>query len=268
MVSHAAYPKLEAKLAKKSYCTNYEYKAAKELEKIGLPYSEYRKWVVSRPASFSPSIIRGFLRQELGFKGIVAADALNMGAIRDNVQRLLKTIQKRNLEAFQSTNRRRARPFATLANILSIYAGIEYFLIAWAEGDAIFKYAENSPYFQECVNEAFEKHLWLLKRVGYRRLLRRAKYKKALGSRSADSVNEKIRILRNNEAFPFWGSQDPWDRGGVLHRYFRSWYLRYLYDDERLTQKKFREVFWRIHQKTNWVALDPLFQKTINGRYS
>lgn len=44
----------------------------------------YRAWDPDRPASLSPRIITGLLREELGFQGVVMTDDMNMAAITDN----------------------------------------------------------------------------------------------------------------------------------------------------------------------------------------
>lgn len=41
----------------------------------------YTAWDADRPASLSPRIIQGILRDELGYQGVVLTDDLNMGAI-------------------------------------------------------------------------------------------------------------------------------------------------------------------------------------------
>ena len=40
----------------------------------------------TRPATFSPAIVEGILRQRFGFEGLIFSDALNMGAVAENYE--------------------------------------------------------------------------------------------------------------------------------------------------------------------------------------
>lgn len=60
---------------------------------INLPNVTYDE----RPASLSPIIITGLLREEMEFKGLIITDALNMGAIKDQY-----TAKEASLEAFKA----------------------------------------------------------------------------------------------------------------------------------------------------------------------
>ncbi len=56
---------------------------ARGLEAMMTAHVLYPAWDADRPATLSPAIVRGVLREELGFPGVVFTDELSMGGLRD-----------------------------------------------------------------------------------------------------------------------------------------------------------------------------------------
>ncbi len=249
MVSHVLYPGVEQ--AMKEYYALFDDPVQKELESLGFTVEKYNAWVLRRPATLSPVILRGLLRNTLHFKGIIFPDALNMQGILAIKDELLiyfdKNILKTQIEKYLEG--------ATLLNILAIYAGINFFLLG-ATGDLkyIERFAQTRPYFQKCLEEAFGKYQQIYEIVGR-------------NPPKAPTPAQMIRILIQNTHLPFESRQDAWDRSGTLHRCFRAWYLAALYKNQRLDDQEYAEVFWNLHQRTDWKRLDRLYQQIIQSRY-
>ena len=66
-------------------------------ESVMVGHLNHRRLDSRWPASLSPSIIKGLLRQELGFDGVVVSDDLQMGAIREVFD--LRTVIRQALRA-------------------------------------------------------------------------------------------------------------------------------------------------------------------------
>ncbi|MFH1264009.1 MAG: glycoside hydrolase family 3 N-terminal domain-containing protein, partial [Pseudomonadota bacterium] len=111
MVGHSSYPNLERAFSQKYY-DQYEKPMVAELQKI-IDETEYRELTKVRPATFSPIIIRGILREEVGFNGYVLPDSLGMGSVRKYV------------EKFKQTEETKRIPTSALTVILAVYAGID-----------------------------------------------------------------------------------------------------------------------------------------------
>ncbi len=95
MTAHVSYSAAENELRKK-----YDF-----------PHMEFCAPV---PATFSPYLIKGLLRQELGFDGLIVSDWMSMGAIYEFIDK----IQKRLPAEIKGAN------YTVLQAICSIYAGI------------------------------------------------------------------------------------------------------------------------------------------------
>src|SRR3989344_808862 len=212
MVCHVNYPELEEEY--KSIIERVDSLIYSELQEYGLSQEDYSQWILSRPATLSPAIIRGLLFQQLKFKGSVFTDAMNMGSFLFAVQRFETCLDKEKLKEAKISY----TATSTFSNILAIYAGIDFFLLH-ATGDVRFiqNYAERKPFFARCVEQAFAKYQELHSLTG-----------KSIPQ--AASVAEQAAILVRNKTFPFDSAQDAWDRSGVIHRYFRSYYLAHLHN--------------------------------------
>ncbi len=247
MISHVNYPELEEEF--KSKTGEIDEAIFSELQEYGLKYDAYQKWILSRPASLSPAVIRGLLRGQLRFQGIVFPDAMQMATFTLPIQDFCTY--------FDSSKIKQAKisftAESTFANILIIYAGVNFFLLH-GNGDLAFiqEYAQAKPFFAKCVEEAFEKYQELHRLTG------------KTVPQAAD-VKGKVAILIKNETFPFNSDQDVWDRGGVIHRYFRSYYLAYLHKDKSMTTNIKR--FWEVHQDTDWEDLDEFYELVLKNRY-
>jgi len=243
MVCHANYPDIEREF----FGNPIDKKIVNELSSLGLDEKAYWRWLGTRPASISPSIIRLLLREQLSFKGFVIPDALNMGSLFKKCTELFSLFPQDDLmtkNVFEDTFR----------EILLIYAGVDFFLLNEHPGNIPFieDYYSKNHFFKECFDESFNNYLKLFSATGKSK----PKY---------FSLRDKMELLIKNKEFRFSREQDAWDRSGVLHQRFRKYFLAKLYDEEKIAEDI--NLFWELNQKTNWGELDRYFQSVIQERY-
>jgi beta-N-acetylhexosaminidase len=85
--SHVALPVSERTAAQLKSCELLPFREgiAAGLEAIMTAHVVYRAWDPQRPATLSPRILTGILREELGFQGVISTDDLGMAAVSETV---------------------------------------------------------------------------------------------------------------------------------------------------------------------------------------
>jgi hypothetical protein len=242
MVGHAAYPRLEKAFAPK-YFDRYERPIVEELSEY-VSEAEYLELTRIRPASLSPILIRGILRNEVGFQGYVEPDVLSMGGVTQYI------------ETFRRTARGAEVPAAAWTVILAIYAGINELLGLPQQGiektfDFIESYRKNHPHFDACYREAEERS----------------------AHASRELLQKDLALLFQTEPRNFdklmlpalW--VDGWDRSGKIHQVFRMVYFNTLYGTDRFLDEKNLKEFGALQEATDWKGMDPLFEKVLRERY-
>ena len=106
MTGHAAYPQAEKELRAK-------HKNLPTIFSLSLDV----------PATFSPYMVRGLLRRDLGFQGLVVSDAIGMDALSNYAEKIRAGLPKSQREDY---------PVGALVFFLSAYAGINHG-IGWGE---------------------------------------------------------------------------------------------------------------------------------------
>ena len=141
MMGHVAYPIAEKEL---------------RVKHPGLP--ELFPLDLEVPATLSPYMVRGLLREDLGYEGLISCDSIAMDAIEDYVRKKLPNLP----EEYHEFHNVFASPKGTLIFILSVYAGINH-VVGFGENGAIpdtrniKKYYETEKEFQLLFdNLAFE----------------------------------------------------------------------------------------------------------------
>ncbi len=254
MISHAAYPRLEEDY-KQKYYEKYEVPVIQELVPLGWTAAHHAAWTKIRPATTSPTLVRGLLREELGFRGLVYADAVIMNGLEDRVfslciliNALQKMIGDPELSHEIHVNK------GVLVPILLIYAGVDILtMLRQADYPAVAKFAASRPYFLKYLQEAYNRVKHQHEQFGW-------KLSKDPFDHGAEQFAHPV---LDNTLINSWS--DPWDRGGSIHQIFRRKYLAILYHDPSIFDDQ--ERFWRLHQNINWAALDPLYQQIIETKY-
>src|SRR3989344_3565363 len=229
MVCHASYPKLEDNLSLSH--SEYDRLIQAEIGYLGFSNSAYDLWKKKRPATLSPTIIRG-LTKKLGFKGIVVSDAMNMGAIVKSGETLLSLSGKNISEKGQYT--------ATLTNLFALYSGINYFLLG-SKGNLefIYAHAKDAPYFRSCVEQSYIKYQRLHGLIGK-------------DMPQASTIEDKIESLLTNKSIgDSW--TDVWDGSGYLHQLFRRRFLASFYGDEKYFTDRLE--FEKAQKAFDWDSL-------------
>src|SRR3989344_1302559 len=252
MISHAAYPRLEGDYQK--FYTKYELPVIKELASLGWTETHHAAWMKIRPATTSPTLVRGLLREELGFQGLVYADAVNMLGFTSRFHELTVLISAISKDIDEEINNENYIIKGVLIPILLIYAGVDILLLnRHGEYSYISKFASSHPYFRRCLEEAYERIKRQHKLFGW----------KMSHDSFGDATSNMVWAILNTKLINTWS--DPWDRGGAIHQIFRRKYLAILYKDQSIFDDK--QKFWEMHQKTDWAALDSLYKQVIEQRY-
>ena len=245
MVSHVSYAGLEAELREKYY-DKYEKVYLKELQTIGLTAEDYQIWQKNRPASFSPLLIRGLLKEEMGFEGLVIADALIMGAVN------YKLKEMKNVKLIGINNN--AVKNEVILALFLVYSGIDFNLLKFSNTSRewLVHYTKDHEYFARCLKEMLDKNMQICK-----------DYNIGCNLNNKASEKEIIDFLFAGPLLEAW--VDTWDRGAETHQIFRRKYLYYYYQDKKILNNV--SYFYKLMKSTDWQAMEPYFKKVIQAYY-
>lgn len=255
MISHAAYPGFES-----HFQTTYQYldkKIQAELATtLGIEAATYAIWIKNRPATTSPVILEGYLRQELGFKGLIMPDSLEMSGFNAPVKDFLVTTMSETAinelvgEIHLGSSEKVDAASAALAVIMTVYAGVQNFKLSRSRHfnqDIVLRYAHfpGSSYFRKKLFDLFQFGKNLPEDAVFQ-----------------DTVDEIVfeKVFRRGG-----GGVDVWDRSGNLHQKFRRKLLQVLWDDVALFSDQVK--FWQASQAFDWATLDPYFNQVLQQRY-
>jgi glycosyl hydrolase family 3 len=244
MTSHACYPGLE--------------------ESLRSQHPEIRSWMeadMDVPATFSPYILRGLLRKDLGYRGVVVSDWVDMGTIN----RFLLDYRKRLPLRYKQLSDH------ALVSVLAIEAGCHF--ITGTQNrilrDSRSKNIEpvitelaafeaSSPGWEETVSGRFKEALdWFRSNKILRAdTIHQRAYNIPFRDKLRLMLGEEIRSGRaaGLNHFSTKGFQDLWNRQGLLHKQLRAFYIEPAYgvkslelpyrsDDERVVSRN-RNIEW------------------------
>ncbi len=255
MINHCGYPKI--------------------LRELRAKYPEYRNTLFSQeyaPASFSPEIVRGWLRNEIGYQGLIYSDWYNMGSIRQFLVKM-KPVLPRNIALLSKD---------TLTIIFAVYAGINRITgVGYRPGTSDFaletkeleEYYVKNKNFAKVFDELARETLTLLQEVAP------VKYRELTLGFEKLYFNEKLAILVQ-DYFPselsvssqpnsvalkkmlayFDLTTDIWNRWGVITLKFRKEVV------SAVSGKKFPEPDGTVPY-SKWAAnllVNPKFRKTYD----
>lgn len=251
MMSHGSYPKISFQLQSGS--------------KITSNFTTH-----STPASLNPFIIKGLLKNEFGYGGIVVSDWANMGALDSYIH------------THSSHLREKIGPYSnkTIKIILAIDAGLDFLL--GSESDGILEtntilemddYLSNNPSFAKIFDELIEKNLFHIKKTtslladwrvpAVSELSIEDKLGVFLGFNTENPELKAFSSLTNTFNF-----NDSWNRNGILLLLFRYYYVSSASGSDLCNPQSFSSLkewlfslnktdeFWRIYDSIDWNGAD------------
>lgn len=248
MTSHALYPELQKQMSKK-------YPDIQGILPLDFPM----------PATFSPYILQGALREDLGYKGAIIADWLNMMSIEMFVMQMK---MKPEFEGINSDS--------VVKAILAVDAGLNFSNnnIAAREWDIqeFQDYYDNHPEFQKKFEDMIRFNTeWFLKNNP-----KKAKNLNITGYNAESSMQDKLKMINFNFISDSW--TDLWNRKGILTMEFRKNYIEQIsgkdfpdlvdFGDknmEYLQALKDNAEFQKWYKKIDWDSEDS--QKAMKEAY-
>lgn len=164
MTSHASYPNLDLDIAEK-YPDLVQNSILKPMV-IDPDTQEPKKFLM--PATLSPYMVKGFLKNELGYKGLAVSDWMDMGSI----DRFLNNNSEHFPEELASASRRPKKIILGVDAGLNFMFGMKYNTNAYqtlnnSEINDIKLWAEENPQWVEKLDKTIQENLdWCKENVG------------------------------------------------------------------------------------------------------